>query len=84
MPAAILNRFLRHKTPVVGLLTSYHANHPTKGAQGRLGIAGKIRTNTKAMFSNGLLHMDTPLLANQQKLAFTISVRTLGDVEKTY
>ena len=32
-----------------------------------LGIAGEIKMNSSAPFSHGLLHMDTPVLADQQK-----------------
>ena len=34
-------------------------------------IDEEVRTNTKATFSYGLLHIDTPVLADQQKLKFT-------------
>ena len=37
-----------------------------------------------AMFSYGLLHMDTPVLTEQQKLTFTISMQILLAVKKTY
>ena len=33
-----------------------------------LSIAGEVRTNSEATY--GLLHVDTPLLADQQKLIF--------------
>ena len=32
------------------------------------------------MFSYGLVHMDTPVLANQQKLTFISSVQTLDAI----
>ena len=43
-------------------------------------IAGEIRTNSLARSSYGLLHMDTPVLADQQGLTYIISVRTLDAV----
>ena len=35
------------------------------------------------MFCYGFLHMDTPVLADQQKVIFTISVVTLDAVKRT-
>ena len=37
-----------------------------------LDTAGEIRTNSWVLFPNRLLHMYTPLLANQQKLTFCV------------
>ena len=47
-----------------------------------LGTAGEIRTNSLAMFSYELLHMDTPLLADQLRLTLTNSVQTLDTILK--
>ena len=41
------------------------------------GIAGKAGANSLATFSFGLLHMDTPVLADQQRLIHISSVQTL-------
>ena len=47
---------------------SYYPSHkPSK--QDLLGTAGEVRTTSKVMFSYGLLHMDTPVMVDQQKLA---------------
>ena len=42
-----------------------------------LGTAGEVRVNSTAMFSNDLLHMDMPSLADQQELTFIVSMQTL-------
>ena len=34
-----------------------------------LGTAGEVRINSLVIFSYGLLHMDIPVLANQEELA---------------
>ena len=41
-----------------------------------LTTAGEVRTNTKVTFSYGLLHMDTPVSAEQQSLTYINSSRT--------
>ena len=49
---------------------------PSKiGDQDMLGTDGKIKINLKAAFY-GLLHMDTPVLAKEQKLTFSCCVNT--------
>ena len=45
-----------------------------------LDTAGEVRTNSLVTFSNELLHMDTPVLAYQQKLIFTSFLQTLDSV----
>ena len=40
--------------------------------------------NLPVTFSHGLLHMDISVLANQQRLTFISSVRTLDTVNSTY
>ena len=45
-----------------------------------LGTAGEVKTNSLATFSNGLLHMETPVLANEQRLTHTSSMRTADAV----
>ena len=45
-----------------------------------LGTAGRVMANSYATFSNELLHMDTQVLANQQKRAFISSVQTLDAI----
>ena len=42
-----------------------------------LGTAVKARPNTIAMFLNELLHMNAPVLADQEELTYNSSVRTL-------
>ena len=42
-----------------------------------MGTAGEVRMNSEATFFYGLQHMDTAVLANQQKLTFISSVLTL-------
>ena len=37
---------------------------------------GEVRMNSYMIFSYGVLHMDIPVLANQQKLTFISSVQT--------
>ena len=44
---------------------------------------GEARTNSKVTFFNGHLHMDVPVLADQQELANNISLRTQDVVLKT-
>ena len=43
-----------------------------------LGNAGEVRTNTLETFSYGFLHMDAPVLADQQRL---IHIKFLVDTE---
>ena len=42
-----------------------------------LGTTGEVKADDLAMFSSGLLHIDTLMLTNQQKLTFISSVRAL-------
>ena len=44
------------------------------------GTAGKIRIDSKLIFSNGILHIDAPGLANQQGLTYISSVWILNSV----
>ena len=46
-----------------------------KYEQDKVGTGGVVRTNSEVAFSNK--HMDTSVLADQQKLIFTSSVRKL-------
>ena len=41
---------------------------------------GKVRMYSEVMFSDEHLHMDTPDLADQQKLIFNCPVQTVGVV----
>ena len=61
-----------HKTAVVQQLT----NHPGKTSK----TWWAPRENSKVIFSYGLLHMDTLVLAKLQKLMFINSVQTLDAV----
>ena len=45
--------------------------------------AGEVRTNSKAAFSDGLLHTDIPVLVNLQNLAFASSGCRLEDLSRT-
>ena len=51
-------------------MATYLPSHKTLkyGKQDMLVTAAEVRTNSKETFSYGLLHLDTPLLADQQKL----------------
>ena len=66
-----------HKTATVRLLTSLLTNHPskTKTCWGHFGKQGRTHK-----FSFGLLHKDTPVLADLQGLTFVISTLTLDAV----
>ena len=46
-------------------------------------FAGEARMNSQARFSNGTLHMDVALLADQQELTYNCSMRTQDVVWKT-
>ena len=48
------------------------------------GTAGEVKKNSKATFSDGILHMDISMLIDQQKITFISSLRTLGALKKTY
>ena len=43
-------------------------------------IAGEVRTNSWVTLFYGLLHMDIPVLAKQQKIIFINSMWTLDSV----
>ena len=60
-----------YKTATVWPLTSHLTNHPSKTCK---------TSWTLVTVSNGLLHIDTPLLADQLKHTFISSVRTLNAV----
>ena len=49
-----------------------------------LGIDGEVRMNSETMFFYGPQHIDTTVMADQQKLKFTSSVQTLDTVLRTY
>ena len=49
-----------------------------------LGNAEVEKTNSWAMFSYGLLHMDTLVLADQQRLTYINSIWILDTDLKTY
>ena len=65
-----------YKTAAVQPLTSYLTNHLNKKKM--LGNAGEVRMNQCSTFSTGLLHVDAPVLSDQQKLTFINSVQTLN------
>ena len=69
-----------YKTACVWPLISHLINLCKQDEQDMLGTAGEVRTNSLATFSYGLLHMDTTVLVNQQRLAIISSVQTLNDV----
>ena len=48
--------------------------------QDMLGTAGELRMNLYEMLLNELLHVDKPVMLNQQKFTFIRSVQTLGMV----
>ena len=60
-------------------LTSHLTNHPSK-----MKHAWKVKANSSVMFFYGLLHMNSPGLADQQGLVYISSVWTLGEVLRTY
>ena len=45
-----------------------------------MGTVGEVRTNSKAKFLNGILHVNTPVLTDKQKSKFTSSVQILAAV----
>ena len=45
-----------------------------------LRTSGEVKTNPNATSPCGLLHMDSPVLADQQKITYICSVRTLDAV----
>ena len=63
------------KTAATWPLTSLLKNHPSQ-TNNIWDTAGEIRTNLLVTFLYGPLHMDMPLLANQQELIYIISVQT--------
>ena len=48
-----------------------------------LGTDGEVRKNINDVI-NELLHIDTPLIADQQKVTFICSGQTLDAVQRTY
>ena len=56
---------------------------PKSDQQDMLGTAGEIKMNSSLTFANGLEHINTPMLAGQQKLTIISSVQTLDIVKKT-
>ena len=50
----------------------------------RTRYASEIRMNSYVTFSYGLPHMNTPVLADQQRLTYIRSEQKLGAVERTY
>ena len=61
-------------------MATYRLSHKSskKDEQEMLGTAGEVKTNSYATFSHGLLYMETPVLANQQRPIFISFVWTLG------
>ena len=53
--------------------TAVHYHLANQNEQNILDIAEEVRTNSSA-FSYELLHMDTPVLSDKQKLTFISSV----------
>ena len=49
-----------------------------------MGTAGEVGMNSNSMFSYGLQHMDTLVLADQQKLIYISSVWTLDTAYTTF
>ena len=45
-----------------------------------LSTVGEVRINSEAMFSSGLLHMDSLVLPDEQKFTFISSVQMLDAV----
>ena len=48
------------------------------------GTDGNERMNLWAIFSYGLLYMDTPVLADQQRLTYISSVQTVDAAKRTF
>ena len=46
------------------------------------GTVRKVRMNSKVTFSNGLQHVDMPVLAGQQRLTLISTVQTLDAVKR--
>ena len=61
-------------------MTTFLLSHRKLDDQDMLGMTGEESMNSPVMFSDGLLNMDTPVLANQQKTMGISSVQTLGAV----
>ena len=45
-----------------------------------LGTAAEVKTNSLVAFSDGLLHTDTPVLTDQQKLTYISFVQSLDAI----
>ena len=73
-----------YKAAILRPLTSHLTDPLRKTRKNLLATASKVRTNTWVTFSYGLLHMDTPLLADKQTFTFISSVLTLDAVLRTY
>ena len=70
------------KQQLYGHLAPIHK--PSKSdKQDLLHTAGKVKLNSKAMFSYGFVHMDTPVLANQQKFTSINFVQTMHTIDKS-
>ena len=54
-----------YKTAAVWQLTFHYTNH-------MLGTFGEARTKMLVTFTNGLLYINTPMLADQQKLSLAL------------
>ena len=61
-----------HKTVAVQPPAFHLMNHSSK--RSKIVVQGEVRTRSLATFSDELLHMDTPVLIDQQKLSYIISV----------
>ena len=70
-----------YKTTGVQPFTSHLKNQPSKTSKNVLGTAEEVRRNSYTMFSGELQHMDTPVLADRQKLIFISCVDTRGSQE---
>ena len=71
------------KTASVRPLTSHLTNHPRKARKTCWNTAGELRKDSKAIFTDGLRHIDTSVL-DQQKLTFVSSGKTLCVVYRIY
>ena len=78
MRATLSNSWKQCSTKCIPTAT-YHPFHKPlkKGNPDMLGSAREVKTNSLVTFFNGLLHTDTPVLTDRQKLSFVSSVHTL-------
>ena len=69
-----------HKKVPVRPPASHLKDHQSKTNKTFGVIVGKIRTNSRVTFYCGLLHMDAPMLAVQQRFTYISSAWTLDAV----